>query len=503
MRCCSATSATTRCCWRARGDEVFAIGAQCTHYHGPLADGLVDGDTRALSLAPRLFRPAHRRGAARAGADRLAVLARRERDGTASSSVHKREASRNRAPKAGRYAAADRDRGRRRGRQRRRRDAAAAGYAAHRDAERATRRAVRPAQSVQGLSRRQRARGVDAAAPRGVLRASRRSICASTAASRRSIRRPRTSCSTTASQSRTSALLLATGAEPIRLPLPGVDRRTSTRCARSPTAAPSSRAQTAARRAVVIGASFIGLEVAASLRARGSRCTSSAPEPRPLERVLGPAAGRFRPSPARGARRRLPPRRTVRGDRWQARRARRAAARSPPTVVVVGVGVRPRLAPGRGRRAHDRSRRLVDEYLADQRARHLRGRRHRALARPAQRRSDSRRALGGGRAPGADRRAQHARGSARPSTPCRSSGASTTTCRSTTSATPRGGTRSRSTAISRRGTACSATAWRARARGCHDLSRRREPRGGVGHGAGEPLNSVRLDGRPCRAAVMV
>jgi NADPH-dependent 2,4-dienoyl-CoA reductase/sulfur reductase-like enzyme/nitrite reductase/ring-hydroxylating ferredoxin subunit len=88
------------------------------------------------------------------------------------------------------------------------------------------------------------------------------------------------------------ALLVATGASPVTLDIP--DARQEIHYLRT---LADSRAIIAAaanaRHAVVIGASFIGLEVAASLRTRGLEVTVVGPEARPLERVLGAELGDF------------------------------------------------------------------------------------------------------------------------------------------------------------------------------------------------------------------
>ena len=91
---------------------------------------------------------------------------------------------------------------------------------------------------------------------------------------------------------RYDALLLATGAEPVRLP---VVTRGMTHVHYLRTLADARaviRSAEGARRAVVVGASFIGLEVSAALRARGLEVDVVAPHA-PFQHVLGPEAGAF------------------------------------------------------------------------------------------------------------------------------------------------------------------------------------------------------------------
>jgi NADPH-dependent 2,4-dienoyl-CoA reductase/sulfur reductase-like enzyme/nitrite reductase/ring-hydroxylating ferredoxin subunit len=158
------------------------------------------------------------------------------------------------------------------------------------------------------------------------------------------------------------ALVLATGAEPIRLPIPGADLP-HVRVLRSlaDSRALIEAAKTA-KRAVVIGASFIGLEAAASLRKREVEVTVVAPDERPLGKILGPQLGDFVRSlhEEHGVVFKL-------GTKPKAIREEGVELESGETVpadlVVLGVGVRPRVALAEAAGLDVDNGVLVDERL--------------------------------------------------------------------------------------------------------------------------------------------
>jgi NADPH-dependent 2,4-dienoyl-CoA reductase/sulfur reductase-like enzyme/nitrite reductase/ring-hydroxylating ferredoxin subunit len=274
-----------------RGDEVLAVSASCTHYHGPLADGLVVGDTVRCPWHHACF--SLRTGEAlRAPALDPIACYRVERTGdTVFVRGKAADAPKRRRPPAspasivivggGAAGLAAADMLRREGY-----DGPLTMISADSDPP-----VDRPNLSKDYLAGTAKEDWIPLRGPeyyeeqRIDLRLGSRVTGLDVAAKRLHLE--------DGSTPTFDALLIATGADPVRLDIPGaaasqVHYLRSFNDSKAIVAAAGT-----ARSVIVIGASFIGLEVAASLRTRGLGVHVVAPESHPLERVMGAEVGEF------------------------------------------------------------------------------------------------------------------------------------------------------------------------------------------------------------------
>ena len=158
------------------------------------------------------------------------------------------------------------------------------------------------------------------------------------------------------------ALLLATGADPATITVPGADDSGLFRLRSWSDARRLIKAATTAKQVLIVGSSFIALEVAASLRERGIAVHIAAREGEPLERVFGKEIGKFV--------RELHESHGVifhRGETIARLDGRKAILTKGTTIevdfVVLGIGVRPvvTLAEKAGLRVDNGV--VVDEFL--------------------------------------------------------------------------------------------------------------------------------------------
>ena len=325
-----------------RGSEVFAVGAQCSHYHGPLAEGLLVGDTVRCPWHHACFSLRTGEAVAAPAFSALDCWSVDQRDGRVFVKEKQADKPKPRASSSG----ATPDKVVIVG-------GGAAGFAAAEMLRRQEYRGSivmlssedagpvdRPNLSKDYLAGNAPEdwiplRGDDFYSDKGIELRLKTGVASIDPRSREVVLAD-------GGKVAFDRLLLATGAEPVRLPIPGADpHRVHTLRSLSDSRAIIEEGKTA-KRAVVIGASFISLEVAASLRNRGIEVHVVAPEKRPMERILGPEMGDF-----------------VRAlheehgvvfhleDTVAAMEGKTAKLKSGGTLeadlVVAGVGVRPRL----------------------------------------------------------------------------------------------------------------------------------------------------------------
>jgi 3-phenylpropionate/trans-cinnamate dioxygenase ferredoxin reductase component len=139
-------------------------------------------------------------------------------------------------------------------------------------------------------------------------------------------------------------LLIATGAEPRRLPLPGADLEGVHLLRNLPDSEAIAASIRRGGRMVVIGGGWIGSEVAASARMLGAEVTMVEAAALPLERVLGPELGEIYAGIHRdqGVRVLTSARLEAFEGAGRVERVRLAGETLEADAVVIGVGVAPR-----------------------------------------------------------------------------------------------------------------------------------------------------------------
>ncbi len=342
-----------------RGHEAFAIGAHCTHYHGPLADGLVVGDTVRCPWHHACF--SLRTGEAlRAPALDAIACYQVERSGDTVFALGKlSDQPKRRPPSApasivivggGAAGLAAADMLRREGY-----DGPLTMISADSDPP-----VDRPNLSKDYLAGTAKEDWIPLRGPeyyeeqRIDLRLGSRVAGLDVAGKRLRLE--------DGSTTPYGALLIATGADPVHLTIPGASASQVHYLRSFNDSKATIAAAGSGKSVVVIGASFIGLEVAASLRARGIDVHVVGREHQPLERVMGTDVGAFIRSlhESNGVGFHLGA--TV--DRVDGRKVTLSDGQTVEAdVIVAGIGVRPSIAwAEQSGLASDRGL-TVNEYL--------------------------------------------------------------------------------------------------------------------------------------------